>query len=127
MTRLLSVGQEALWLIHRMAPESPAYNVVVAARIVGELDPDVLRAALRATAQRHDMMRSAFVETDGGVRRVVHDADSVRLELHETPADIGEDQLHELVHRSTAQPLRLAESAFRVAFFRRTPSTAYWP
>ncbi|MEU2736819.1 condensation domain-containing protein [Streptomyces sp. NPDC007095] len=121
MTRLLSVGQEALWLIHRMAPDSPAYNVVVAARIVGELDPDVLRAALRATAQRHDMMRSAFVETDGGVRRVVHDADSVCLEVHETPADIGEEQLHELVYRSTANPLRLAESAYRVTFFRRTP------
>ncbi|MEY9926807.1 hypothetical protein ABH926_001429 [Catenulispora sp. GP43] len=115
----LSVGQEALWLIHRMAPDSSAYNVVMAARVLGELDLDVLRAALRATAVRHDLMRSAFVEVDGGVRRVVRDAATVRLDLHGLPAGLAEDELHDLVYRSTQEPLRLEESAFRVSFFRR--------
>ena len=44
----LSDGQKALWLFHRLAPQSAAYNIAGAARVRGELRPGALRRALAA-------------------------------------------------------------------------------
>jgi Condensation domain len=81
--RPLSAGQQAMWLLHRLDPDSSAYNVVLAARIRGGLDPRRLRRAVHATAQRHEMIRSEFTEADGEPQRLVRGPDTVRLDVHD--------------------------------------------
>ncbi len=61
----LSFGQQRLWFIHRLAPESPAYNIPFSCRLRGELRPEILEAALHELARRHEILRTAFVEVDG--------------------------------------------------------------
>ncbi len=72
----LSYGQRALWYLHRLAPESGAYNLAVALRIRGPLDADRLRAALQGLVDRHPALRTAFPVEGGGepVRRVFAEA-----------------------------------------------------
>ncbi|HYO62471.1 MAG TPA: condensation domain-containing protein, partial [Pyrinomonadaceae bacterium] len=96
---LLSHGQKALWLLHRMAPESGAYNVARAVRVRGELDAESLRRAFQALAQRHAALRTTF-EFDGGepASRVHEDLpvdfaseDATRLSEAEVGARLGEE------------------------------------
>ena len=56
----LSFGQEALWFLHRLAPQSTAYNIPAAARIRGALDVDILREAFAALLDRHPVLRTRF-------------------------------------------------------------------
>jgi amino acid adenylation domain-containing protein len=68
---LLSVGQEALWFIERLAPSGGAYNIVVAARVSGELDAAALLRATERLTLRHDALRTTFHEVEGApVRRI---------------------------------------------------------
>jgi amino acid adenylation domain-containing protein len=65
----LSYGQRALWLEHRLAPESPAYSIVLAARLRsagGEgADAGTVRRALEALIARHPVL-SGRIEAGGG-------------------------------------------------------------
>jgi amino acid adenylation domain-containing protein len=53
----LSPSQRRLWFLDQLAPGSSAYNVAFAERLRGQLDVDALRGALRAVADRHDILR----------------------------------------------------------------------
>ncbi len=61
----LSHGQQALWTVQQVSPESTAYNVSVAARIHGEVDTGAMRRAFGALVQRHPMLRANFPSRQG--------------------------------------------------------------
>ncbi|HEX8275245.1 MAG TPA: non-ribosomal peptide synthase/polyketide synthase [Longimicrobiaceae bacterium] len=61
----LSFAQRRLWFIHRLEPESAAYNVPVALRLRGRVDPPLLRRCLAEVARRHQVLRTVFEERDG--------------------------------------------------------------
>ena len=62
----LSFGQEALWFLSRLAPESRAYHLCGAARVLGAFDPARLRRAFSALAARHPALRTTFAEGANG-------------------------------------------------------------
>ncbi|GAA4063690.1 amino acid adenylation domain-containing protein [Actinomadura miaoliensis] len=61
----LSYGQQRMWFLNRLEEEGSgaAYNVPLALRLSGELDPDVLEAALADVADRHETLRTVYPET----------------------------------------------------------------
>ncbi|MCM0678865.1 condensation domain-containing protein, partial [Micromonospora phytophila] len=61
----LSMGQESLWLLHTLAPESAAYNLAGGARMTPVPHLPALARAVRALTVRHDGLRSVFTEVDG--------------------------------------------------------------
>ncbi|MFL6289971.1 MAG: amino acid adenylation domain-containing protein, partial [Thermoanaerobaculia bacterium] len=61
----VSFGQEALWLVSRMEPDGPLYNIPLAYRLRGALDRPALARSLREAARRHPVLRSRFVEIEG--------------------------------------------------------------
>jgi len=60
-----SPGQERLWLLDQISPERAAYNVHVALRVTGPLDPDALETALAHVVARHEALRTTFALLDG--------------------------------------------------------------
>ncbi|MEU2729141.1 amino acid adenylation domain-containing protein [Streptomyces griseoviridis] len=71
----LTAAEERMWVLHRLAPDSPAYTVVSAVRVHGVLEPRILQQALTRLAERHAALRTTFVERDGRpVRRVASTA-----------------------------------------------------
>ncbi|MEV7026802.1 amino acid adenylation domain-containing protein, partial [Kitasatospora sp. NPDC093558] len=64
-------GQQALWTFQQMYPQSPAYNVGVAAHVHGDLDVPALRTALQRLLDTHPAMRTALVAEDGRLRQRV--------------------------------------------------------
>ncbi len=61
----LSFAQKRLWFLHRLEPESAAYNVPGALLLRGPLRPEALAAALAEIVRRHQALRTIFRE---GVR-----------------------------------------------------------
>ncbi|MEU4746276.1 condensation domain-containing protein, partial [Actinosynnema sp. NPDC023658] len=102
-TNPLSVGQEALWFLHDVAPDSAAYNVAFAFAIRDAIDVDALDAAVRRTARRHDMLRSSFADSGDHPVRVVHDDDVTRLRVRRVSAD----DLTPFVREVIAEPFSL--------------------
>jgi amino acid adenylation domain-containing protein len=80
-TAPLSFAQRRAWLFGQMHPESIAYQFAALLRLKGPLDRDALRAALRALLERHEVLRTAFVEQDGQPVQAIHA--QVRLPLEE--------------------------------------------
>ncbi|MEU1163462.1 condensation domain-containing protein [Streptomyces sp. NPDC005921] len=113
----LTVGQEALWYLQGADPDSSAYNVVFAVRMLGGLDVTVLRRAVTALVERHDVLRSRFPESNGRPCRVVDPPERFELQVHDH-GTIGDTSLHEYVHAAAAEPFDLASGAFRVLLFR---------
>ena len=57
----LSFAQQRLWFIHQLDPDSAAYNIPRAVRLVGELDVSAIRSSLRQIVARHEVLRTRFV------------------------------------------------------------------
>nr|WP_315860848.1 non-ribosomal peptide synthetase [Amycolatopsis sp. EV170708-02-1] len=62
----LSPAQQRLWFLYRLEGSTPTYNIPLAWRLHGELDVDALRAAIGDLVERHEPLRTVFVE-EGGV------------------------------------------------------------
>ncbi|MEU7628825.1 amino acid adenylation domain-containing protein [Nocardia sp. NPDC049220] len=67
----LSPAQQRMWVLNRMDPASPAYNIAVALRLTGELDVEAMRAALADVVERHESLRTLYPADADGPRQVV--------------------------------------------------------
>ncbi|RSD09445.1 amino acid adenylation domain-containing protein [Amycolatopsis eburnea] len=75
--------QVGMWLADRMAPSSAEYLVPNAVRLRGPLDVDALAAALTKLVERHEILRTRFVEIDGEPKQVVDPVGPVPLPVSE--------------------------------------------
>ncbi|MCC7416298.1 MAG: amino acid adenylation domain-containing protein [Acidobacteria bacterium] len=66
----LSFGQQQLWFLNRVAPGS-GYGIALALPLEGPLDPGALRQAIAAIVDRHETLRTVFVEDAAGARQHV--------------------------------------------------------
>ncbi|HEY4661451.1 MAG TPA: AMP-binding protein, partial [Terriglobales bacterium] len=62
----LSTGQRAIWFLHLLAPQSPAYNLFSASRSDRPFNIPVLRAAFQMLTDRHSLLRSVVVSSEDG-------------------------------------------------------------
>ncbi|GAB3988776.1 hypothetical protein GCM10029978_112060 [Actinoallomurus acanthiterrae] len=58
----LAPEQRRLWLLGQVHDDPAAYNVVAALRLTGEVDIEALGCAVRAMADRHDVLRARITE-----------------------------------------------------------------
>jgi amino acid adenylation domain-containing protein len=113
----MSWNELGLWLIHRVAPDSPSYNVALAIRLVGSLDVSALRASLQALVDRHAALRSVYVEAANEPHLVVVGYRDVDFEQVEA-AGIADGELEELVKSRYEAPFDLSrDSMMRARLF----------
>ena len=78
----LSYSQKALWFLHKQAPDSSAYNVSLAVRVLSELDATALRRALQRSIDRHAILRTTYAFVDGEPRQHVASEAAASLLVH---------------------------------------------
>ncbi|MFJ9517237.1 amino acid adenylation domain-containing protein [Kitasatospora sp. NPDC101801] len=73
----LSFAQARLWFLNQVEGPSPTYNVPLTVRLRGPLDREALRAAVTDLTDRHEALRTVYVERDGSPWQQVLEQPSV--------------------------------------------------
>ncbi|MBG1251485.1 non-ribosomal peptide synthetase [Burkholderia pseudomallei] len=109
----LSPSQQRLWLVQAFNRGSVDYNVVGALRVSGALDAARLRAAVAATVERHEILRTRIVDTEDGPRQRApgadaREADLLQMNLTGNPPSMQDDFVRDYLARLAVEPFDLA-------------------
>jgi amino acid adenylation domain-containing protein len=130
----LSFAQQRLWFLDRLDPGSPVYNLPVAFRLAGPLDPGALARSLHEVLRRHEALRTTFAEGPNGkpcqVVAPFHPAALPRVDLAALPPAAARAEAARQAVREARRPfdllrgpltrpllLRLGEQEHHLFFF----------
>jgi len=108
----LSFSQEGLFVLERLSPGLPEYNVPLVLRLRGELDAEALSQSLDEVAARHEVLRSRFESRD---RELVQMADEPRrgllrvVDLADVPAANRDERALALAVEEAKRPFDFVE------------------
>lgn len=116
---VLTHGQQAMWFLHQLAPESGAYNVAFAARVRSAVDHGALQRALQALVDRHAPLRTTYGTRDGKPVQLI--AARQNMELKTTDAATWDEAtLYHQVNAVFRAPFDLEQGPlFRALLFTR--------
>ncbi len=115
----LSWGQRSLWFLHRLAPESPAYNIAGAALLAPGTGRAALARALQALVDRHPGLRATFAATPEGPVQRIPERGEVAL-AREDARGWSEAELRARLRAEAFRPFDLERGpVFRAALFER--------
>jgi hypothetical protein len=121
----LSFAQQRLWLLDRLEPGNPFYNINGVAELRGPLAPAVLARAFAEIARRHESLRTTFAERDGVPWQVIAPpADPTAWflplsDLSGLPPEIARQEADRLVFAAMTTPMDLARGPLvRTALIR---------
>jgi amino acid adenylation domain-containing protein len=106
----LSFAQQRLWFVERMGSSEGAYHIPARLRLRGTLDRDALGRALDRILERHEALRTTFVEDAAGpMQRILPVEESCFLLLEHDLEDVpGADvELARLVDAEAVAPFDL--------------------
>ncbi|WP_240338869.1 condensation domain-containing protein, partial [Pseudomonas viridiflava] len=95
----LSYAQQRMLFLWQMEPRNIAYNVPLAVRLNGPLNPQALGAALDQLVQRHETLRTRFVSEDGEFHQEILPQGNVALECVSVEAEQIEAQVRAELHK----------------------------
>ena len=114
----LSQGQRALWFLHRLAPNSPAYNLIYSSRISPYVDIPVMKEAFEDLFRRHPMLDVTFSLRDGEPVQSLRTGGTIDFHEHDATT-LGEDELKELLVKHANRPFDLRHGpVIRLELFR---------
>ena len=117
----LSHGQQALWFLYEVAPESRAYNVAAALRLSGELDAAALGRSFQSLVNRHASLRTTFSNAPGQPAQHVHERAEVAFSF-ENAEGLDETELLERLSGEAHCVFNLETGPLlRVHLFRQSP------
>lgn len=106
----LSYSQEQLWLMDRIEPESWKSNMPFPYRLKGTLDRDALYGAFQDLFQRHEALRTSFVERLGRPELKIHrnpDVPWEEIDLRSTAFEEREEALLRVLSERARVPINL--------------------
>ena len=116
----LSFAQQRLWFLDQFAPNQAFYNIAGALRLHGEIDGAALQRALAAIVERHEPLRTVFVEESGKAQASIRndlDLDLVVVDL--STADDVERELQRRLEVEAATPFDLTRGPLlRIRLFQ---------
>ncbi len=103
----LSSGQQGLWLLHQLDPNSDRYHMPLTFQFAEQVDKQTLEQVLTAFVQRHDMLRSVFVEQGGQPVRQVQQAQPIKIKTRDV-SGLSAADLPQVVRQLSQQPFDLS-------------------
>src|SRR5947209_4737662 len=115
----LSHGQRALWFLYRLAPESPAYNLLYAAHVRSPLDIPSLQRAVQALLERHPLLTATYTMRDGEPVQRFHPDHQLRVEVIDA-SSWSREQLNQQLLEEGDRPFDLERGpVLRIKVFRQ--------
>src|SRR5690606_27183164 len=106
----LSFAQGRAWLLQKLQSDSATSHVTPILRLRGPLDRAHLTTAIVQLLERHEALRSIFVEGDAGPEQRVEDVPADVLEYHsirDVPVASRETQRQQVIRTRNARPFEL--------------------
>ena len=117
----LSYGQRSLWFLYQLAPLSPAYNIVNAVRLKGDIDIPALQRAFEKLVERHPALRTTFTAVGNKPIQRVNELFQLCFQI-EDASTWSEAFLKERLIEEAHCPFNLEQGPLmRVNLFRRSP------
>lgn len=117
----MSNAQQRLWVSSQLHPEDTSNHILSVNRIKGDLDISLLRESLKEVVERHEVMRTSFLDEHGSGCQVV--APSMDLPFQEIcllddEGDDKEERAYGKIAEEFNTPFRLTElPLFRVRLY----------
>lgn len=107
------------WILDQLKPGNPALNVAVRWEIRGAFKPSSIEAAFRMVVQRHEILRTRFIEKEGRpIQQVVDSIDfkmSV-IDLRNMPAGQRQERILSIGEETASAPFNFSQPGlFRVS------------
>ncbi|MFB2837776.1 amino acid adenylation domain-containing protein [Floridanema evergladense] len=102
----LSYGQEALWFLYQLAPNSVAYNVTYAAKLVNNLNIPALKQACQLLVERHPVFRTTFTTINDKPMQTVRENQPVCFTVQEI-FDASKDEINNLLLEESSHVFNL--------------------
>jgi len=119
---LASYAQQRLWFIDQLAGGSPQYNMPGSLRIHGRFSEDIAERALRQIIERHEPLRTVFLNSTAGPLQHIHehfDFQLQRLELSGLNSEQQEQRVREAAEADAIKPFDLStDLKLRASFLR---------
>ena len=108
----LSFAQESLWLVSRLEPDSPVYNIPLCLRLAGPLDARALEHSLSEIVRRHEALRTCVtLAPNGRPVQTIRAPEALPLEtvdLSGLPPDTRGAEAQSYAEREARRPFDLA-------------------
>ncbi|HQY71732.1 MAG TPA: amino acid adenylation domain-containing protein, partial [Pseudomonadales bacterium] len=116
----LSFAQQRLWMLDQIEPGGTAYVISGALELRGALDARALERAFEAIVNRHDSLRTVFVNVDGEPRQVVSEPGPWALAVEDLGGEgNARERLDERLRTQAARGFDLARGPlFRARLYR---------
>src|SRR3989442_12108673 len=104
---VLSFGQQRLWFLDQMEPDSSFYNIPFALSLSGPLDTFALERSLTEIVRRHEALRTSFPVINGQPTQVVAAAQTLTLtsmDLSDLQEGERERQVKRLIQEEAQRP-----------------------
>jgi amino acid adenylation domain-containing protein len=101
----LSYAQKRLWFLQQLEGVTPTYNIPTTLRLEGSLNRAALEEALRDVLERHESLRTVFVEEEGQPYQQVLKEAVLKLEVVPTT----KEELPELLAEHNQQGFELSK------------------
>ena len=109
----LSAAQRGLWIVDKVQPDSDRYNVCAAFMVRGALDAAALNSALTLVIERHEILRTRFIERgDEPWQEVIPFAGQALtvLDAEHVPEPRWHEEAARLAQLECEKPFRLNEA-----------------
>ncbi len=116
----LSYGQQSLWFLYKLAPQSWAYNVIFSARIRSQVDIPGLGRALQALIERHPALRTTYTTRES--RPVQQINEQMQVDFENTDASAwSQNELNNHLVEEARRPFNLEQGpVLRVNLFTQS-------
>jgi amino acid adenylation domain-containing protein/non-ribosomal peptide synthase protein (TIGR01720 family) len=115
----LSYGQQGLWFLHQLVPDSTAYNIVQAIRLRSGIDVSALKTAFQMLVNRHGSLRTTFAMAEGKPFQRVRENAAISF-VQEDAREWSDEQLQERLSAEANYRFDLERGpVFRVHLFTR--------
>jgi len=128
----LSFGQERIWSLAQMYPDSGVYNISTAFRLLGPLDVNRLEQSLEMLQRRHDILRTTMSAGQGRLRQEVAPPGTLVLPCIDLVKDFAnfdparrDVEVHRLLEQEIAEPFDLQAGPLWRARLLRIGSEEY--
>jgi amino acid adenylation domain-containing protein len=111
-TAAVTASQRQLWLRQKRSGDSLLYNVPVVVRLRGHLDKQALSKALQKVVERHEALRTQFIEEGGDVIARIRPSLALQMQEHRASGESSARVAESLVARPfdlSADPLLRAD------------------